>query len=69
MTLNLKGLGSRAIIGAFFKRLEEAQTAGWTADVATMFERALVRINTRYASSGSEYACPPVAPPPLENRP
>lgn len=37
MTLNLKGLGSRAIIGAFFKRLEEAQTAGWTADVATMF--------------------------------
>lgn len=37
MTGSLQGLGSRAIIGAFFKRLEEAQMAAWTSSIASMF--------------------------------
>lgn len=38
MTGQLKGLGSRAIIGAFIKRLEEVQQAGWTRDLALMID-------------------------------
>lgn len=38
MTGQLKGLGSRAIIGAFIKRLEEIQQAGWTRDLALMID-------------------------------
>lgn len=38
MTLNLKGLGSRAIIGAFMKRLDETQRAGWTQDLALQID-------------------------------
>lgn len=37
MTGTLKSLGSRAIIGAFFKRLEEVQTASWLGQLASMF--------------------------------
>ncbi|MFN3242073.1 MAG: Mu-like prophage major head subunit gpT family protein [Planctomycetota bacterium] len=34
----LKGLGSRAIIGAFFKRLEEAMTASWVSRLASQYD-------------------------------
>jgi phage major head subunit gpT-like protein len=37
MTGTLKGLGSRAIIGAFFKRLEEVTAASWIGSIATPF--------------------------------
>lgn len=37
MTGTLKGLGSRAIIGAFFKRLEEVAAASWINMIATPF--------------------------------
>jgi phage major head subunit gpT-like protein len=37
MTLNLKGLGSRAVIGAFYKRLEETQAASWIPALASMY--------------------------------
>lgn len=37
MTGTLKSLGSRAIIGAFFKRLEEVTTASWVAALASMY--------------------------------
>lgn len=37
MTLNLKGLGSRAIVGAFFKRLEEVTAQSWVARIANQF--------------------------------
>lgn len=37
MTGTLKSLGSRAIIGAFFKRLEEVSTASWVALLASMY--------------------------------
>lgn len=36
MTGNLGRLGSRAIIGAFIKRIEELQQAGWTKELALM---------------------------------
>jgi phage major head subunit gpT-like protein len=34
----LKNLGSRAIIGAFMKRLEEQQRAGWTSQLALQLD-------------------------------
>jgi len=37
MTGELKGLGSRAIKGAFFKRLEERTQASWTSLIGTTF--------------------------------
>lgn len=38
MTGQLKGLGSRAITGAFMKRIEEVQTAGWANQLALMID-------------------------------
>lgn len=38
MTGALKGLGSRAIIGAFFKRLQETMAAGWASVLASQFD-------------------------------
>lgn len=38
MTAGLKTLGSRAIIGAFQKRLEEVSRAGWTSDLAVQID-------------------------------
>lgn len=37
MTGNLKSLGSRAIVGAFHKRLEEIQTASWVGKLASVY--------------------------------
>lgn len=38
MTAGLASLGSRAIIGAFHKRLEEVQQAGWTSQLAMVVD-------------------------------
>lgn len=38
MTSNLKGLGSRAIIGAFQKRLAEVQAASWVQQLALQID-------------------------------
>jgi len=35
---NLKALGSRAVIGAFNKRLEEVQTASWVSSLSMMLD-------------------------------